>query len=209
MAEEKIVDLDINAPGRARIAAYLRCFPFDTWGMDLHRSALRRYAGELGLPEPRFYLDNGVRSRGPLPSLGRLMELVACDAYDVLLVPGPFVFSMHDREASAIVGRITGLGCTVLELPPLHAAGNRGPEPSDPVALPPACAAVAPCPRDGGPLSHGPASGGDPGSATTASRSTPLSAVRRETGRITVAFQPLTDHFSAMCNVTRHIARSV
>ena len=129
MAEQKFVGIDSTEPGTVRIAGYLRCFPFDVWGMETHRIALRRHARELGLPEPSIHLDNGLRSRGPLPGLERLMALVACGSYDVLLIPGPFVFSVHDLEASAIVGRIAGFGCRVLELPPLHVPRHSGPEP--------------------------------------------------------------------------------
>lgn len=136
MAEEKFMGLDIIEPGTVRIAGYLRCFPFDVWGMETHRIALRRYARQLGLPEPSIHLDNGLRSRGPLPGLERLMDLVACGSFDVLLIPGPFVLSVHDLEASAIVGRITGFGCRVLELPPLHAPRHSGPEPPGSRALP-------------------------------------------------------------------------
>ncbi|AVZ75860.1 hypothetical protein SLUN_30305 [Streptomyces lunaelactis] len=141
MAEEEFVDLDITERGTVRIAGYLRCFPFDTWAMEPHRVALRRYAGELGLPEPSIYLDNGLRSRGPLPGLERLMDVVACGIYDVLLIPGPFVFSVHDLEASASVRRITGFGCMVLELPPLHVPRRCGPEPPGLMAPSSACAA--------------------------------------------------------------------
>ncbi|MCX4585528.1 hypothetical protein [Streptomyces sp. NBC_01481] len=135
MAEEKFAGLDITQYGTVRIAGYLRCFPFDAWGMETHRIALRSCAGELGLPEPSIYLDNGLRSRGPLPGLERLMDLVACGVYNVLLIPGPFVFSVHDPEASSIVGRITGFGCTVLELPPLHVPRHSGREPPGSMAL--------------------------------------------------------------------------
>ncbi|WP_328666489.1 hypothetical protein OG905_05655 [Streptomyces sp. NBC_00322] len=141
MAEEKFARLGITESGTLRIAGYLRCFPFDAWGMETHRIALRSCAGELGLPEPSIYLDNGLRSRGPLPRLERLMDQVACGVYNVLLIPGPFVFSLHDPEASAIVGRITGFGCSVLELPPLRVPRHSGREPPGSMAPPSACAA--------------------------------------------------------------------
>ncbi|MGI5404511.1 hypothetical protein ACQEVG_34670 [Streptomyces sp. CA-135486] len=129
------MSLDDTEPGTVRIAGYLRCFPFDIWGMETHRIALRRYAGELGLPEPTIYLDNGLCSRGPLPGLERLMDQVTCGSYNVLLIPGPFVFSVRDLEASATLGRITGSGCMVLELPPLHVPRHSGPEPPGAMAL--------------------------------------------------------------------------
>ncbi|TQK50525.1 hypothetical protein FBY35_0861 [Streptomyces sp. SLBN-118] len=129
------MNLDITVHGTAGIAGYLRCFPFDAWGMETHRIALRSYAEVLGLPEPSIHLDNGLRSPGPLPGLERLMDLVARGSYGVLLIPGPFVFSVRDLEAAAIVGRITGFGCTVLELPPLHVPRHSGPEPPCSLAL--------------------------------------------------------------------------
>ncbi|WP_405604123.1 hypothetical protein OG741_34095 [Streptomyces sp. NBC_01410] len=141
MAEEKFAGLDLTEYGTVRIAGYLRCFPFDAWGMETHRIALRSCAGELGLPEPSIYLDNGLRSRGPLPGLERLMDLIACGVYNVLLIPGPFVFSVADPEASSIVGRITGFGCTVLELPPLHVPRHSGREPPGSMTPSSVCAA--------------------------------------------------------------------
>ncbi|MCX5208317.1 hypothetical protein OG689_03200 [Kitasatospora sp. NBC_00240] len=35
----------------------------------------------------------------------------------VLLVPGPFVFSLHAIEARSIVRQLNAAGCQVLELP--------------------------------------------------------------------------------------------
>ncbi|MER6401819.1 hypothetical protein ABT263_38170 [Kitasatospora sp. NPDC001603] len=34
-----------------------------------------------------------------------------------LLIPGPFVFSLNDREARAVLHRLHRLGCRVLEPP--------------------------------------------------------------------------------------------
>lgn len=106
--------LQQRAPARA--AVYLRCYPRDDWQMMLHRDALRWYAIHAGLPEPDVYLDNGCRSRGRLPRQERLLQLVSEGAYGVVLVPGPFVFSLHDDDAQEVVRRIGRHGCEVLEI---------------------------------------------------------------------------------------------
>ncbi|WP_331769699.1 hypothetical protein OG948_38840 (plasmid) [Embleya sp. NBC_00888] len=98
-------------------AIYLRCYPFDTRRMEPHHNAMRRYAEHLGLPEPLAYLDNGRRSGGPLPALDGLIALVAAGIYRLLLVPGPFVFSLRDAQARSITRRITAAGCDVIQLP--------------------------------------------------------------------------------------------
>ncbi len=100
-----------------RTAAYLRCHAYDEWQMKCHRDALHQYAEQLGLPEPALYLDNGRPSSGPLPALDRLLRDVTCGAYDVVLVPGAFVFSLSDTDARDIVRRITSADCRVMHLP--------------------------------------------------------------------------------------------
>ncbi len=107
----------ITEPDALETAAYLRCYPFDVWKMEAHQRALRQYARSLGLREPRIYLDNGRRSREPLPCLRQLMGLIAAEVYQVLLIPGPFVFSVHDREACSTMREIRNLGCKILQLP--------------------------------------------------------------------------------------------
>ncbi|MGI5377154.1 hypothetical protein ACQEV2_23500 [Streptomyces sp. CA-251387] len=114
----------MNAPihrnDMIRTAAYLRCYPYDSWEMSFHHAALRRHAVQSGLPEPDCYLDNGRPSRGPLPQLRQLLLLVAAGVYQAVLVPGPFVFSLHDDVARDLIRRINADGCTVLELPRPH-----------------------------------------------------------------------------------------
>jgi hypothetical protein len=103
-----------------RTAVYLRCYPYDTWEMSFHHAALRRHAAHSGLPEPDCYLDNGRPSHGPLPQQRRLLQLVAAGVYQVVLVPGPFVFSLRDDVARDRIRRINAGGCAVLELPRPH-----------------------------------------------------------------------------------------
>lgn len=99
---------------------YLRCYPADTWGMGCHQDALRTLARQNGLPEPVLYLDNGARSCEARPALERLLEQAALGLVDVVLVPGPFVFSLDDVEAGHTVERLLAAGCLVLEIPSPH-----------------------------------------------------------------------------------------
>lgn len=96
---------------------YLRCYPADTWGMGCHQDALRSLAHQAGLPEPALYLDNGARSCEARPALEGLLEQAALGVVDVVLVPGPFVFSLDDGEAAHTVERLVAAGCRVLEIP--------------------------------------------------------------------------------------------
>ncbi|GGV44709.1 hypothetical protein GCM10010495_72680 [Kitasatospora herbaricolor] len=109
----------------AGAAIYLRCYPHDSWQMAAHLDALRHMARRLALPEPTVHLDNGRRSRGPLPALERLVHLVNAGFYRFLLVTGPFAFSLNDTEARSIVRQLTETGCRVLELPSPRAAFSR------------------------------------------------------------------------------------
>ncbi|WP_035844505.1 hypothetical protein [Kitasatospora azatica] len=111
------MDLPIPSGSRLRTAAYLRCYPHDTWQMSVHCRALTHFARQLGLPEPDVYLDNGFPSGAPLPQREQLLRLVASKTYQVVLVPGAFVFSLHDVVARDVVRRITAQRCRVLELP--------------------------------------------------------------------------------------------
>lgn len=99
------------------VAIYLRCYPFDRWQMEAHRFALEDYATRLGLPIPALSMDNGFRSKGPLPELERLIEAVEARQYQVVLIPGPWVFSLSSARARIIMQRLTDAGCQVLELP--------------------------------------------------------------------------------------------
>ena len=108
---------DTNRRAVSRTAIYLRCFPFDTRKMEFHRETLRRYAVSLGLAEPTVYLDNGCASAAPKPALRQLIRLAAGGAYEVVLVPGPFVFSLYDVDARFAIRAIAVTGCRVVELP--------------------------------------------------------------------------------------------
>ncbi|WP_406405037.1 recombinase family protein [Streptomyces sp. NBC_00879] len=111
------MNTDITAVGVTKSAVYLRCYPRDTVDMFRQRDALRAYAAQLGLPDPTLYCDNGRRSRGPLPELARLFHRAALGEYQVLFVPGPFVFSLSDLEARSVRQQFSDHGCRVIELP--------------------------------------------------------------------------------------------
>ncbi|WP_436772753.1 recombinase family protein [Yinghuangia sp. YIM S09857] len=123
------------------VAAYLRTYPRDTASMSAHQYAVARHARELGLGNPEFYTDHGVPSRGGKPGLKRLMAAVEDHRVDAVLVPGPFVFSIDDADAAAIVDRIQMHGCAVLEVPPLRA---HGPQTGRAPIRDPYCAPAAP-----------------------------------------------------------------
>ncbi|MER8184672.1 hypothetical protein [Kitasatospora sp. NPDC094015] len=106
-------------PAGTRAAAYLRCYPADTWQMTAHREMLRRHALRLGLPEPVVFIDNGCRSFDPLPRLEELLRHAAEGIFRVILIPGSWVFSLDDGEAHRVRRRLAGHGCQVLE--PAHA----------------------------------------------------------------------------------------
>ncbi|MFF3401432.1 hypothetical protein ACFYW6_23310 [Streptomyces sp. NPDC002659] len=106
----------------AHAAVYLRCYPYDKGQMSCHRLGLFSYARELGLSAPTVFLDNGRRFTGPLPELERLLDEVDGGAYDVVLVPGLFVFSLDDSEARLVSLQIRDAGCQVVELPSPRAA---------------------------------------------------------------------------------------
>ncbi|MED7952045.1 hypothetical protein [Streptomyces sp. BE303] len=109
----------VRAP---RTAVYLRCYPFDPTGMECQRHALERLAQRHGLPEPFEYLDNGRRSGGRLPRLECLVRDIEQGWIDRVLIPGPFVFALNDREAEAVTRQLSQLGCRVVELP--HGGGS-------------------------------------------------------------------------------------
>ncbi|MEV6010135.1 hypothetical protein AB0M29_25385 [Streptomyces sp. NPDC051976] len=101
-----------------RLALYLRCYPYDAWGMSAHVGALHYYADGMGWSTaPLIFLDNGEPSSGPLPALGRLTALVARGWIDTVLVPGLWVFSLRDREAHERAARLEALGCAVQTVP--------------------------------------------------------------------------------------------
>ncbi|MFF1907958.1 hypothetical protein [Kitasatospora sp. NPDC058218] len=110
---------DAHTPVRSvrRPAMYLRCHPYDTREAEYVRSAMEIMAVRLGLPFPDVYADHGRSARGPLPALENLLTAAEHGWTDVVLVPGPFVFSLDDRAAAAIVARLARAGCEVVETP--------------------------------------------------------------------------------------------
>lgn len=98
-------------------AVYLRCYPYDAEQMAPHLNALRAHADRLVLPAPVVFLDNGVSSSSVRPQLRSLLARVAQGHIGTVLVPGPWVFSLDDRAARAVVGFLHGAGALVVELP--------------------------------------------------------------------------------------------
>ncbi|MEV6209294.1 hypothetical protein [Kitasatospora sp. NPDC051914] len=100
-----------------RTALYLRCYPYDSWRMDLHRRALEEHAREIGLGSPHVYLDNGSSSGALKPELRRLLGQAALGRVTEVLVPGRWVFSLDGRTADSVVAFLRGVGVAVVELP--------------------------------------------------------------------------------------------
>ncbi|MFJ9446621.1 recombinase family protein [Kitasatospora sp. NPDC101235] len=125
-----MIDRHLRPPRPARPALYLRCYPADPAGLEYQRAVLERLARQRGLPVPGAFLDDGVRSGDRRPALERLLERAGQGWVNVVLVPGPFVFSLDDRSARATVRRLETLGCTVLELPGRGALPHRLPVPA-------------------------------------------------------------------------------
>ncbi len=112
--------------GGPRVAAYLRCHPYDEGQMAAHSKALHHYAEQLGLADPLVFMDNGGPSQGPLPALARLVRELKSGAYSTVLVPGAFVFSLRENEAHAVVRWISMLGCRVFQMPSPRSAVSGG-----------------------------------------------------------------------------------
>ncbi|WP_329493919.1 hypothetical protein [Kitasatospora herbaricolor] len=103
--------------GRAGAAMYLRCYPYDSTGMECHRRALGWLAHRHALPEPAEYLDNGRRPADGLPQLECVARYIEWGWIRTLLIPGPFVFNLDDGKAADMADRLRGLGCRLVELP--------------------------------------------------------------------------------------------
>ncbi|MED7948409.1 hypothetical protein, partial [Streptomyces sp. BE303] len=86
--------------------------------MEFHRRAMEGLALRHGLQAPLVNLDNGRRYRDGLPQLELLERGIAKGWIDLLLVPGPFVFALDDRQAAATVERLRLLGCRLVEILP-------------------------------------------------------------------------------------------
>lgn len=93
--------------------------------MAAHREAVLRHAQAHALIMPDVFLDNGCPSSGPMPELERLLELVAVGGYQTVIVPGPFVFSLSDSAAEAVVQQIEAHGCQVVEISPAGRPSER------------------------------------------------------------------------------------
>ncbi|WP_432066179.1 hypothetical protein [Streptomyces sp. C10-9-1] len=85
--------------------------------MNTHRRALLMYARRIGFPEPVVFFDNGPSSREARPSLENLLQRVVLGQFGVVLIPGPFVFSIDDLAAHSVVEHLRRAGCRVMELP--------------------------------------------------------------------------------------------
>ncbi|MFI6447162.1 hypothetical protein [Kitasatospora sp. NPDC050543] len=83
--------------------------------MSEHRALLDRHAVRLGLPEPVPFIDNGCRSADPLPQLERLVEHAVAGHFQVILIPGAWVFCLNDSEADRIRKQLADHGCHILE----------------------------------------------------------------------------------------------
>ncbi|MFF7456998.1 hypothetical protein [Kitasatospora sp. NPDC008115] len=139
-----------------RPAMYLRCRPYDPQEAEYVRSAMEHLAHRLALPFPDVYADHGLSTRGPLPALASLLTAAERGWVDVVLVPGPFVFSLDDRAAAATVERLARAGCEVIEAPgrvvrPVGAPGD----PLAPVRRHLAAAAVPSPSPDGAAVAYG------------------------------------------------------
>ncbi|MFB8242365.1 hypothetical protein ACFC58_38130 [Kitasatospora purpeofusca] len=110
-------------------AMYLRCYPYDSSGMECHRTALDLLAMRLGLPRPLVHLDNGLRGADRLPAREALLAAVADGRIDTVLVPGLFVFALDGRESRAVADRLEQQGCRLIELPSWRARDGWQPWP--------------------------------------------------------------------------------
>ncbi|MEU3497688.1 hypothetical protein [Kitasatospora cineracea] len=146
---------------------YLRCFPFDEWRMSSHRAAARAYAASLGLTEPQVLMDNGFRSGGELPRLALLFDLVTSGCCDTVLVPGPWVFSLDDTTAQAVVLALRASGCRLLEVPRAGGGATAPPAPGRPAGPEPAV-------RPPTPGQAAARAGGDPGQVRCGARNAPV-----------------------------------
>ncbi|MEV4612434.1 hypothetical protein AB0K43_07505 [Kitasatospora sp. NPDC049258] len=129
-----MLDLDDSGtyplfPSGPLAAIYLRCYPFDQTEMACHFLALQALAEAEHLPNPLVYFDNGRRAADGLPRREALLRLVAAGTVGTVLVPGPFIFALDDREAAEVVSTLRAYGCRLVELPDradrCEAAGTR------------------------------------------------------------------------------------
>ncbi|WP_329500210.1 recombinase family protein [Kitasatospora herbaricolor] len=125
-------DLPLSPPASLHPAAYLRYYPHNSSAVDRHCEALHGFTRRLGLPSPAVYLDNGRCSTGPRPGFEQLARAVLDGVHRVLIVPGPWVFSVDDAKARLAVRLLTAAGCRRILTLPAPGAGGFAP----PVAAP-------------------------------------------------------------------------
>ncbi|MEV0535131.1 hypothetical protein [Kitasatospora sp. NPDC050463] len=107
----------VHAPA-PQAACYLRCYPADPWETRNFADALRRLALGHGFVEPCLLIDSGVPSRSAdKPALQNLITAAELGMFQVVFVPGQWVFSLDDAQAAAIRDRLNAAGCRVVELP--------------------------------------------------------------------------------------------
>ncbi|MGV9268173.1 hypothetical protein ACWDRR_26310 [Kitasatospora sp. NPDC003701] len=116
-----------------RPAAYLCGHPHSPMALNGQREALTRFAAHLGLPAPVVYLDHahpsswGHRAR---PQFEALVRAVMEGTHRLLLIPGPWVFSVDEQRVRLSVRVLTAAGCArILVLPRSFPPVRPGPPP--------------------------------------------------------------------------------
>lgn len=99
------------------VAAYTWSSPADGTLVETYRRKLRELAVRLRLPAPSFFEDSGRRGDDERPALACLLDLVATGIFQVILIPGPFVFGSRAADIDAVVSHVTASGCRIMELP--------------------------------------------------------------------------------------------
>ena len=120
---------DTSAP--LRPAAYLRRHPHSPISVEGHCEAMRRFAARLGLSAPAVFLETNVRyERQPRrPLFEALVHAVMDGSHEVVLIPGPWVFSNDERCTRLAYRVLAAAGClSVMTLPtPLATVWRRRP----------------------------------------------------------------------------------
>ncbi|MFC8761712.1 hypothetical protein ACFUAG_13475 [Streptomyces sp. NPDC057193] len=86
--------------------------------VEAYRRDLRSLAVHLRLPPPSFFEDTGRRANDERPALCCLLDLVAGGIFQVVLIPGTFMFGTGAADVAAVVGHITASGCGIAQLAP-------------------------------------------------------------------------------------------
>ncbi|MFH0518538.1 hypothetical protein ACHBTE_15330 [Streptomyces sp. M41] len=98
-----------------KVAGYLRCYPHDPTDMAENRIVMRNCARSAGMPEPFIYLDNDCPSRAAKPRLEELIEAVDAGLFLVVMIPGPWVFSLDEQVARSTAQRLSRGCCGIWE----------------------------------------------------------------------------------------------